>query len=729
MKSVLRFIVVVCMGMCLGSDGEAMMPSEVFSRPEDLLQHDMLPWTLSADKIQYIKQSSSYVAEGHVVLQSGERTMKAERATFHKESGTVTLEGDVLIQYGEDWIRGERVVWHIERQSGYVERGRVYFTKNHFYIEAERIEKRENDEYIMENGFVTTCLAASDWTIHYKYFRVPLKGMAEGRSIVFRAGSVPIVFIPWAFIPVTSDRQSGFLRPTVGFSSLNGMEIEIPYYWAIDAHQDATFFGDVLQRRGVMGGVEYRWSSERWGDGILLANYLDDYAEADHLRAHGFSGEREDRYWIRGRAIVELPEAISARLNLDVASDGDFLREFSRGSNSYEYTDSLYRSFLGTGLLADKNVTVRENNVYLFKRWENAEVSLDLHYWDENDPTRREMTAQELPSLGFSVAPSKLDTLPLYYALQTSLVEYWRDEGSRGTRVRMEPRLSAPVSLFSFLNTDTVLALNTTLYNARETASYASDGFEWRVVPSFTTGANVRMERRYEVQMGGMRSLLHSVSPEVRYEYVPKVDEGEIPSFDQFQSPYHTHRVRYGLTSFITATYDSSVQEWGRVSLFQYYRFGEQRVSFFENGLESPTTMDNGFSDMYLDLNVTPLWYLDLAYTMAISPHDASVRQHDAMFAFHTLTGQWLNLDYRYREGAKIDEIIASFQWDLRPWLSVATYHNYSFAKDEMFKHGYSVTYRRDCWAMTLSYEREGEDQRFFVSVNLLGLGHTEIGR
>jgi len=84
-------------------------------------------------------------------------------------------------------------------------------------------------------------------------------------------------------------------------------------------------------------------------------------------------------------------------------------------------------------------------------------------------------------------------------------------------------------------------------------------------------------------------------------------------------------------------------------------------------------------------------------------------------------------MEYRYRENASVDEIIASLNWDVRPWLSLGTYHNYSFARHDMFKQGYSVTYRRNCWSLSVSYEREGEDRRFFVSVNLLGLGQAGV--
>jgi LPS-assembly protein len=693
--------------------------------PQGFIHKDSLPWTLMADKIEYLKDEDAYRAEGHVLLQSGSRKIEADKAVLYKKEGLVRLEGNVFISYGEDWLRGDLVVWNLDRQTGYVEHGKGYFARNHFYVEAERIERLSGDEYALDRGFVTACTPPSpDWSIHYKHLYVSPTGMAEAHNVVFRVGSVPVIFIPWLLVPVNTERHSGILQPVVGFSDLNGFSLEVPYYWAISRDQDATFFGQILQKRGFMGGIEYRWNNIKWGEGIFLAHYLRDIADSESVRAHGFSLDERNRFWIRGRALTDLPYNIEARLSLDLVSDRDFLNEFTRGSSSYEYTSSELRSFLGTGLLIDKTRTARESNAYFFKKWEDADLSLDLHYWDENDPLLKDVTIQELPSVAFSVGSSPFPAFPLYYKMRSSVTQYWRDEGTRGTRIFTAPEVSLSESVGSIVNTSTTLAFPSTFYKTEGEDTESLDG---RTVPYFTTGANIRMERRYDLGFFSLSSVTHSLSPEIAYEYAPKVNEKKVPSFDESTSIFYTNRIRYGIQSFVMANKENSSEEWGRVNIFQYYRIGEQKVPFFENGLSSPITRDSGFSDVYVDVEFTPHKYLDLSYTVAASPDDASIRQHDAMLAIQTFTGQRLGMEYRYRENAGVDELVASLNWDVRPWLSLGTYHNYSFARHDMFKQGYSVTYRRNCWSLSVSYEREGEDRRFFVSVNLLGLGQAGV--
>ncbi|MCX7823245.1 MAG: LPS assembly protein LptD [Syntrophobacterales bacterium] len=702
---------------------EVPLSKDLFSYGGDL------PWTLTADKIEYIREEEAYRAEGRVILQSGNRKIEADRAILYKRDSIVKLKGNVFISYGEDWIRSDNVTWNLEKQSGYIEKGILYFAKNHFYVEAEHIHKLEGDEYIFERGFVTTCtLPSPDWSVNYKRLHIPPDGIARARNVVLQVGSVPVIFIPWFMVPVKAERQSGILMPVIGFSDLNGFIMEIPYYWVIGQSQDATFFGEILQKRGFMGGVEYRWNDAKWGEGIFITNYMRDLGDEERVRSHGFAMTERDRFWVRGRALMNLPENIEARINLDILSDRDFLNEFTRGSPSFEYTNEAFKSFLGTGLLLDRTKMARESNAYFFRRSEDLEVSLDLHYWDQNNPSLKSSTLQEIPSFGVSVGSSYILGTPLYYGLRSFIAQYWRDEGEQGTKLYIAPEFTLPWKVSSFINTKTTMALQGVLYDLEDGGSMGSPkGLEGRIVPIFSTEANMRLERQYNLNLWGTSSISHSISPEIGYEYAPEVGEGKVPSFDESSSVFYTNRIRYGVRSSLVANKEASNEEWARLRLFQYYRIGDQRVPLFENGFPSVTTVGNGFSDIYLDLEFAPHKYVDLSYSVATSPKDLLMRQHDIILSIRTFTGKTLGIEYRYRENSGVDEVIGSLNWDLRPWLSLGTYHNYSFAKQDMFKQGYSLTYRHGCWSLTASYEREGGDRRFFVTVNLVGLGQIGI--
>ena len=61
------------------------------------------------------------------------------------------------------------------------------------------------------------------------------------RDAVLSFKDVPILPIPAVSFPLTDKRKSGFLPPTIGAGSDNGVEVSVPYYWNIAPNRDATF--------------------------------------------------------------------------------------------------------------------------------------------------------------------------------------------------------------------------------------------------------------------------------------------------------------------------------------------------------------------------------------------------------------------------------------------------------------------------------------------------------
>jgi len=94
------------------------------------------------------------------------------------------------------------------------------------------------------------------------------KGVA--RNAHFDVLGYPVVPLPYALFPADSNRQSGFLSPRVGYSSLRGAQYMQPFYWAINKSSDATFALDVETNKRVGLFDEYR-----------LQNGIDDYLRVD----------------------------------------------------------------------------------------------------------------------------------------------------------------------------------------------------------------------------------------------------------------------------------------------------------------------------------------------------------------------------------------------------------------------------------------------------------------
>jgi len=116
------------------------------------------------------------------------------------------------------------------------------------------------------------------------------------------------------------------------------------YFWAIDEEHDLTFYENVMSRRGVMQGLEYRHAENSRTKGDWRLDFLNDrrsaaslYNENSDLRTDGLSRSNSNRWWLRSKynGFVVDP-AWNFKLDLDMVSDQNYLREFSSGISGFE---------------------------------------------------------------------------------------------------------------------------------------------------------------------------------------------------------------------------------------------------------------------------------------------------------------------------------------------------------------------------------------------------------
>jgi LPS-assembly protein len=690
-------------------------------------------WTIDADKLSYDQSRSVYEAEGNVRIISGKRQIESDWAELDTAKRLVELKGNVLLKYGNDWLRGEHVIWNLDEETGWVDGGLTYFATNQLYAQGENIRKTSATEYELKSGFVTACNPESaDWKIRYGAMKINVEGTAWAKHTSFWVGDVPVFYLPIVAVPVNRMRQSGFLLPWGGYSELNGLQGEIPFYWAIRQDMDATFFGRYMEERGFMGGIEYRINNERWGEGIWIFNYLDDRADPAHLAEQEYPFIRSDRFWLRSRHSFELPWEIDGKLDLDFVSDRNFLREFERGSASMGYSDKVFREHFGRGVINDENTLARESSLYLEKRLESSLISMDTRYWDQQDKEIDEFTLQRIPALAYSVIPKWINDLPLYFTFNTAFTNYWRREGDRANRMEASPRLYLPLQLKTFLNVEPSVGVSASSYwvDWEEDQADRPSTSQGRLFTDLRLEMNSRLNRVYQWQVGSYQAFQHSIRPEILYEYVPKPIEGDIPLFDRFDEDPSRHDIRYGFSTFLTGksakTDDQSNEkvsytEMARLQVLHGYNF--ERVPVNDPNVRLEGSRDEGVTDISLRLDVKPKKFVTLSYDAELSPDRGAIELHDLYMVLNSGQGHRLRLDYQYRRESLVDEIIARTDIKLFRNFYLLTYHDYSIDQDDLYAHGYGFRYDHGCWAIGVAYEKEEKDHRIAFTINLLGLG------
>jgi len=130
---------------------------------------------------------------------------------------------------------------------------------------------------------------------------------------------VPLMYLPWLSFPLSNERKSGFLFPSIGNTSINGVQLSVPYYWNIAPNADFTFQPIYYSKAGIDLGGDFRQMTENQR-GELDWNYL------PYDRQYGASRSR-----VQLNELADLP--YDWRLNVSAAnvSDRRYFEDFSNG--------------------------------------------------------------------------------------------------------------------------------------------------------------------------------------------------------------------------------------------------------------------------------------------------------------------------------------------------------------------------------------------------------------
>jgi LPS-assembly protein len=723
------------------------------------------PWTIEAQHVESLGAEGVYRAEGSVRAVSGQRNIRADWAEVHPNENFVEFKGGVVMRFGGDWMRAEHVLWHLDTDTGWADGGTLFFFRTKFYVQGINIEKTGSDTYELDKGTASSCEPGkADWAFGYSHMNIRENGVGWGNDVTLEARNYPFFWLPASPVPLNSDRAAGLLMPELTSSGLNGNIVDLPYYLPFRKDMDLTFYADYMSNRGLMGTIEYRIANNTWGDGAWAISYLHDQDNPANLAAKGFIDTSPDRYWFRGLHAFSLPDDVQGWIKLDYVSDANFLLEFNNGSPSFTHTDYLFKRMMGVGMPTENGAMARDSDIYLFKTTEDTAASFDMHYW-EAFYVDQKTVLQEYPKLGYVVAPKPMTPdLPLYYSLDSSFVDYWRDKGETGDRLDVDPRVYYPMKLDRFLNVEPSLSLRNTAYVVNPQGNGGPVAFKGRMDPVFQLDMNTELNRVYNVNLGDTVALQHVIKPEITYTYMPLLHQDDIPYFDTLDRPGEHNEVQYGFSTYLTGkrvaggnsgltAEGGSAQvpnyvEYARLSVFQTYNVRPQYPgfqtpllydsSFFNldsSDLKVIDTLSNtefflaennvgkkDFSDVDVRLNLQQPGRFGFTYAADVCPYTEKLSRY--YYALSTSAfGQGFSLTYRVREDQDINEINTTGVFNLAPNVQFSAGYDYSFSQSALVTQSYGVLFQRGCWGVRVGISESSGVMSYNFGIRLLGIG------
>lgn len=758
-------------------------------------------WRLFADDLHGNSKSEIIVATGNATLIQARpkekvtekniadhNFLQADKARYYSSNGWVYLEGHVRGRWDDYEMYAEKAEFDLQSKRGKLTNGVIFARGPHVIIQGEHIEKTGTQTYTFHNAEITSCKGDRPaWSIRVDSGDLTMDGYATLWNPRFRVKNVPILYSPWATVPIKNDRESGLLFPEFGSSSRLGTYYSQPLYWAINEEQDATLYGTFMDKRGDMGGLEYRIATDAETQGIWQFDWLYDKvtaptfgSEDDQFTGDGLVRSNHNRYWLRGKYDGWLIDPkIKMKFDLDYASDQDYLRTFTLGHSDYDLVRQSFLNRFGRGMDV-QDAKERTSALLLTRAWDaawamnvKAQWTQNFEYMNGNLPVDKNPTAQTLPEItAYAYKQQLLDT-PLEFEGNAGLGYFYRRYGNNGARFDIHPKVSLPLTntYGSIIPTVGWRQTSWAMDYEDNPAGRSNDEYLSRGLPDVNITAFSEMFRVFglDYDRSSLRpvkanagkaawtEMRHAIQPRLEYNYVPFLDQEEYPDFsnpgqldgnDRPDRINARHELRYSLINYLSRkrvtvtkvpgskgtefTQSSQYNEFLRVRLEQAFNIREaERTEELDEYERRP------FSDLLAHVTISPWQYINLNSKSYFSFYEDALTQQELYTSLTYPKVGVFSVGYTYYK--PIDEYVRLRTQELNmldmrahltlPYnLLLAGRYQVDIFEDHDVLQELILTYRHQCYDFSLRYADTRYDKQISIWFTIMGFNTPAMG-
>lgn len=585
--------------------------------------------------------------DGHVELKYQDETLHADHLEYNLVTFDITARGHVVLDHENQHIEADDATYNVDTGRGIFHRvhgtvhavsrpnAQVLITQNPLTFDADQVDRLDERTYTFIKAKLTVCdplkptwqFSAASGTIH-------LNEKVAMVNANFRLLKAPLIWFPYATAPEGEHiRQSGFLIPTAGETSLKGFVLGDAYYWAPKRWFDATLGGEYLSRRGWLENEEVR--ATPWENVSLVASF---FAVQDRGLPSPTGPIKQGGEEIKILSSALLPHGWRAVADVDLLSSLTFRLAFS--------------PTFGEATSAEANSTVFLSNNF-------RGFSLNFQVQDNKDflnaSPQTAVTIRATPGVDFgSVEQAPWKNLPIYFGFDASADGMFRSDPLITTptivqRTEFAPRVTVPLHWGKYLGLTSSFTLRATRYGAELQNGLVVNNSILRTTGELTLDLRLpTLERVY--QFHGTK-WKHSIEPDVVYRYVAGVNDfAKIIRFDDDDTLTDTNEVEYGITNrLFRRAADGTAQEivtWRVVQKYFYDpNFGGAVVAGQQSVIEPFTSISPFF------IATGPVRYSPLVSDFLVTPggnYDAELRlEYDTHNHRFTSAGTLLKLHPR----------------------------------------------------------------------------------
>jgi LPS-assembly protein len=441
------------------------------------------------------------ILSGRVEIREGERELSADDVDYDSESGVFAIGGEVRYRDRDLEASGQGGRYS-SQQGAQIDQARFRLPARPAQGAADALSIGIDGKLGLKDVWFSTCPDDPDWRIRASAITIDTVAReGSGRNAAIEFFGVPIVYLPYISFPVGDQRKSGFLFPSVGYSSRGGTEIAIPYYFNLAPHYDLTLQPTLYGQRGIDLQGQFRYLTMKHR-GELSLNHL----PGDDIRDR-------DRNWLRFTHRGELTDRWRLDLAAQSVSDAEYFEDFATGAEgtSTPFLERVAR------------IGYRDDHWHLRGEFQHFQT-IDRNLADRDLPYAR------VPALSARGDYLLSQAWPLRYSLDAELVQFMRDDGQDGWRADVSPEITVEFNRPAIFVKPRVGYRYTAYDLSRELAieHAALDRRPRRSLPYAALDAGLRLERPAGV--GSNRRI--TLEPRMLYLWTPYREQNKLPVFD-----------------------------------------------------------------------------------------------------------------------------------------------------------------------------------------------------
>ena len=455
-----------------------------------------------------------FYAQGNVEIERKDDLVKSDKAQYDGETGVLFAEGNVRYLTEDLTLYADKGGYNSQNDT-------VNFSSTSFYFPDQKKPGKGMAEEILidDDGVVymtpssyTTCsINNPDWEFSSSktiLYRDSDRGHAY--NIFLKYKGVPVLYSPFVSFPLSRDRHSGFLLPSIGSSGESGTVFSTPYYLNLSENFDLTITPTNYSGRGQMFEAEFRHKTENSDTVIELANLDNDDIYRDNRHAYFIRDSRTFKNTLVQKNNTWRGTQISSSINVGGISDIKYFDDFSNT------VSRVGRTHITRDIVLER----LDYNDYGYFRTSIA--ATDYQLAKENLVEQYSV----LPRVNFEYRSERLDrSLNYNFNGEIADFDHTLPQKTTGLRMVLYPSIEYPISNPGW-EMNTKFGIRHSNYDLSANDSGASKTSISKTFPIFSMRGKMIYEKM------STNNILQTLEPEMYFLYIPAGNQDAIPIFD-----------------------------------------------------------------------------------------------------------------------------------------------------------------------------------------------------